>query len=518
MTIVTRTRTVHGVAPTATYLYGVNDKNQTVAVPAADLRGSVSVTDFGAKGDGVTDDTAAIQAAIDFVRAKRLPESGVTIYSFGGTVELPSGTYRISSPINVKRGVRLRGAGRRATTLLIDSSTFPADSHAVSLGALDENEFAFNAKVEGITINCNHRADLIGVASTKAAEGAGLSDVLIRGTFRPVRFYRFPGSTTPETPTEVLIQNCEFWLDGSGGPAAPRYAVDLDDCEHGNKISFVSILDLNATAGAGSAAIRVNGGPAEVDHLHAERIETAVLVDGTGGSCRVSVKAVELFNGAAENVVKITANATSAFTSVIVENALISKSAGTVNTVNNEVTSEVFSASSFASLTKYNYQGASVQAHTRLNTVKLNNADVGDTSALDYYLEGTFTPTITLGGAAVGMTYGTQLGSYTRIGNRVMFDAYVVLTAKGSSTGELRIRGLPFTASTGFSFPAACKINNTQNNFGESHVVGDVVQNSTEVRVVTMNLAFGSEVTSPLTDAGVTDTFEVHITGQYRCA
>ena len=51
----------------------------------AKLRQTVSVKDFGAVGDGVTDDTAAIQAAIDSFPAN------------GGTIYLPIGTYLIST-------------------------------------------------------------------------------------------------------------------------------------------------------------------------------------------------------------------------------------------------------------------------------------------------------------------------------------------------------------------------------------------------------------------------------------
>ncbi len=58
-----------------------------------------------------------------------------------------------------------------------------------------------------------------------------------------------------------------------------------------------------------------------------------------------------------------------------------------------------------------------------------------------------FTPTIKLGGAAVGVTYTVQEGWYTKIGRRIFIDAIIALSSKGSSTGTLTIEGFPFAVS-----------------------------------------------------------------------
>lgn len=67
----------------------------------AKLNEFISVKDFGAVGNGVTDDTAAIQAAID---------AGYKVY-------LPSGTYKITTPLEIKSGLILHGASRTATII-----------------------------------------------------------------------------------------------------------------------------------------------------------------------------------------------------------------------------------------------------------------------------------------------------------------------------------------------------------------------------------------------------------------
>lgn len=69
-------------------------------------------------------------------------------------------------------------------------------------------------------------------------------------------------------------------------------------------------------------------------------------------------------------------------------------------------------------------------------------------NTLDDYEEGTFTPSFAFGGASVGMTFGSRGGLYTKIGDTVFCHLFMVLTAKGSSTGAVTITGLPFTVGT----------------------------------------------------------------------
>lgn len=69
--------------------------------PAGVTVGQINVFTYGARGDGITDDTAAIQAAID-----------ATESSSGGTVFFPPGTYLLSTTLVVNRkNVTLLGAG-----------------------------------------------------------------------------------------------------------------------------------------------------------------------------------------------------------------------------------------------------------------------------------------------------------------------------------------------------------------------------------------------------------------------
>lgn len=84
----------------------------TARTAQAKMREIVSVKDFGAVGNGVADDTAAIQAAIDAVNA-----------AGGGVVYFPAGTYACAN-LWPKDNVTLQGASKLSTKLINNSPDY----------------------------------------------------------------------------------------------------------------------------------------------------------------------------------------------------------------------------------------------------------------------------------------------------------------------------------------------------------------------------------------------------------
>ena len=79
---------VNGATYNSSGVYTPAGTGAVVSTVQTKLRESVSVKDYGAVGDGVTDDTAAIQAAITYLQ------------SIGGYLLVPAGTYKVTSSLN----------------------------------------------------------------------------------------------------------------------------------------------------------------------------------------------------------------------------------------------------------------------------------------------------------------------------------------------------------------------------------------------------------------------------------
>jgi len=82
-------------------------------------------------------------------------------------------------------------------------------------------------------------------------------------------------------------------------------------------------------------------------------------------------------------------------------------------------------------------------------------------NTLDDYEEGTFTPVFSFAGGTTGMATNCS-GTYVKIGKVVTASIFLILTTKGSSTGQARFASLPFTTVAN-QYGAGCVVNNFYN-------------------------------------------------------
>lgn len=127
---------------------------------------------------------------------------------------------------------------------------------------------------------------------------------------------------------------------------------------------------------------------------------------------------------------------------------------------------------------------------------------------------GVFTPGISFGGAAVGVTYANQDGSYTAIGDRIIANGYFVLTSKGSSAGSALITGLPFTSANSNNAIAPVALYLKKITYANAFM-GNVQANSTVIKLFEVTEA---GVVTDLADTDFANDSEVAFTAIYRRA
>lgn len=176
--------------------------------------GIVNVTEFGAVGDGETDDTEAIQAALDAAGS-----------AGGGVVYIPAGTYGLTRSVasgkyalTIPAKTRLLGAGIDATTLkLLDDA--PDDVALIRVDGVSNVEIAY------MTLDGNNARDL----ATINGENEGIDVKELAGDATHLYFHDLRIFNTAQDGidldggTNVLIENVhvhDAWGSGihsSGG-------------------------------------------------------------------------------------------------------------------------------------------------------------------------------------------------------------------------------------------------------------------------------------------------------------
>ena len=189
-----------------------------IALAAATADGAVNVKDYGAKADGVTDDSAAIQRALDYAGANH-----------GGVVQLAAGKYRIDKPLNVPEGVTLAGVWEAPHHAQLSNGTVLS----IYAGKNDENgpaAITVNASsaVKGITFFYPEQRIPGTIAYPYTIQGKGMHGSVLDCTFvNPYKAIDF-GTYSNELH---LIRNC------FGCPL--KVGVHIDKCTDIGRIENV---------------------------------------------------------------------------------------------------------------------------------------------------------------------------------------------------------------------------------------------------------------------------------------
>lgn len=238
-----------------------------------------NVMAFGAVGDGVTDDSAAINAAIASAATTR---NGV----FGGTVFFPKDTYKIGSQITVPNGVALRG-DNSANTILRAAPTFNNTSLIKNQAQDGTQEFAF---IDSLTIDGNAGN---GAIESEAVVSWGslfvtshLHDVIITGG--SAVGLRVFAAGTPGGMGPILLD--KLWVFRNG---TDNVRIE-DDATNTGAIAGVVVTNLTSeNQGNNSSALYLKGrghfGQSSYRQVHIEQGgtetgRTGITIDGASHS------------------------------------------------------------------------------------------------------------------------------------------------------------------------------------------------------------------------------------------
>ncbi|MGZ5029075.1 MAG: glycosyl hydrolase family 28-related protein [Methylobacter sp.] len=206
------------------------------------LRDTVSVKDFGAVGDGITDDTAAIQAAINSVNSVNLNDG------IGGVVRLPEGRFLISSTITIPFGVTLEGIGSNAYGSALYAAASFSGSEVISM--TPQSGYSFNnGHIKNIAINCN---DVSGVGAIKfngAYENSSICDIFAYNIAGDAIGIEVTTLTTPGAVNvceSILLRDIYAIHTAVPAIAVSKPVIKLNKCQ---ETSLINVKALNSNTG-----------------------------------------------------------------------------------------------------------------------------------------------------------------------------------------------------------------------------------------------------------------------------
>jgi hypothetical protein len=163
------------------------------------LHGQVSVKNFGAKGDGIADDTAALQNAFD---------AGCG----AAGIHLPAGAYNISSPLVTKCALLIEGDGP-GVSVIVQTVPGTLNHGIIARYALTLRDLAINT--EPLAIN----KGMVAVFRGDSIAGAGQTYTFLRFNSSGFNF-GIDIAASDQPLGEVLVKECNLSVSTEAGAVA----------------------------------------------------------------------------------------------------------------------------------------------------------------------------------------------------------------------------------------------------------------------------------------------------------
>lgn len=451
--------------------------------------------DYGAVGDGVTDDTAAIQAAWDAMKA-----------AGGGVVHSPEGEYLISRlDFTETQGFMFTGAGTNVTRFMAKSGT-------ASYGTATGHLFDFTGSLMGVVRDFQVGAFnmvpepttcfFLGQIASGVSNQLHFENVYASGSYTDATLYNYGVASS-------TFSNCDFYNynAGAGSHAAMRFTHD--------NVNTLTSSFATVTSGSLStsdfsffgcefhkfAGVGANGGTVYLDGADSIRFY--------GGNMSGGAAAYIVATDSPENLI-IDGVTFGTESEVVTPTNIIT---GAVAGLSYRRCTEVIGGARFATA----ITGTDYLPGGQLQFPATQNAS-SDANCFDDYREDVWTPVLGGSGGTSGQTYAAngQKGFYVKKGKDVTATFRLELSAKGTITGDVQLQGLPFATdnlTNHYTITLLGFQNLAVNHITVTALIGP---NATVATLYGLTAAAASNLTTALATADIADTTVMYGTFMYR--
>lgn len=210
---------------------------------------------LGALGDGVTNDTAALNAWADFIN------SGSLLNGNGMTALPPAGRYLIRDTVTFKFGADVqgpRGSARYGFQIVVDAANWSGASVAVMIQAATES--FTSAFVDGLSIDCNGASGVEGLRFEGAYQNASLKNIWIWDVAQNAVGLRVKplDRVGAVTVCESLLLENIYVIPVSGVGTITQPAILLDRCQETKLVNVKGFgKDPGGSGTPGAAGIKL---------------------------------------------------------------------------------------------------------------------------------------------------------------------------------------------------------------------------------------------------------------------